>query len=184
MGPETSTHVGNTPAQFELRPFSPPDYGAVRELFIRVNRELAPQRLRDAFEKYIEISLAEEIDRITDYYDQTRQRSFWVAYEGERLLGFFGLEPANDRDIELRRMYVDPSFRRRGVARRMLTLAENIAKRQGFEAIVLSTSEIQRAALSLYCNSDYVLVREESAVSTSNKTVGGGIRRFHFRKQL
>ena len=48
----------------------------------------------------------------------------------------------------------------------------------------LSTSELQDAALSLYRSVGYRLVREEVAATTSNKTVGAGIRRFYFEKTL
>jgi len=48
----------------------------------------------------------------------------------------------------------------------------------------LSTSELQGDALSLYRNNGYQLVREEVAIAASNKTPGGGIRRFHFTKLL
>jgi putative acetyltransferase len=48
----------------------------------------------------------------------------------------------------------------------------------------LSTSELQGDALSLYRNAGYQLVREEVALAVNNKTVGGGIRRFHFTKLL
>jgi hypothetical protein len=48
----------------------------------------------------------------------------------------------------------------------------------------LSTSEIQGEALALYRNAGFELVREEVAEAASNKTVGGGIRRFHFTKAL
>jgi putative acetyltransferase len=48
----------------------------------------------------------------------------------------------------------------------------------------LSTSELQGDALSLYRSSGYQLVREEVAIAASNKTLGGGIRRYHFTKLL
>jgi hypothetical protein len=51
-----------------IRPFAEPDAPQVRDLFIAVNRMLAPTHLRDAFENYIARSLSEEIDRILDYY--------------------------------------------------------------------------------------------------------------------
>lgn len=50
--------------------------------------------------------------------------------------------------------------------------------------MVLSTSELQREAVSLYRAAEYQLVREEVAVAPSNKTSGGGIRRYHFTKEL
>ncbi len=66
----------------------------------------------------------------------------------------------------------------------MLHVAEEECRRRGRPRINLSTSELQREALSLYRNEGYELVREEVAVVASNKTVGGGIRRCHFSKSL
>ena len=81
-------------------------------------------------------------------------------------------------------MYVAPQARRRGVAREMLARAESIAQAAGCERIVLSTSELQAAALALYRAAGYRLVHEEVAEAESNKTVGAGLRRFHFAKEL
>jgi putative acetyltransferase len=74
--------------------------------------------------------------------------------------------------------------RRRGIARKMLAEAEGAARRMGCALMVLSTSELQTAALALYQNAGYRLVREEIASELSNKTVGGGLRRFWFEKRL
>jgi len=95
----------------------------MRELFIVVNR------LRNAFEAYVERALAEEIDRITDYYSQ-RKDGFWVAIKDDTLVGTFGLEHASPDSMELRRMYVDPGARRRGIARQMLRFAEGECRRR------------------------------------------------------
>jgi ribosomal protein S18 acetylase RimI-like enzyme len=167
-----------------IRRFEPRDQDAVRDLFVRVNRELAPPQMRELFESYIALSLREEIDRIAEYYAPTRGRGFWVAVDGEALIGMFGLEPFDDVSTELRRMYVDPSLRRSGIARLMLRHAERVAAEEGFESIVLSTSELQGAALGLYRAAGYQLVREEVAVDATNKTVGSGIRRYHFEKRV
>jgi putative acetyltransferase len=96
----------------------------------------------------------------------------------------FGLEPSSAEAMELRRMYVDPAARRRGIARKLLSFAENECRRRNRPRMDLSTSELQGDALSLYRNSGYQLVREEVAIAASNKTLGGGLRRYHFTKQL
>lgn len=96
----------------------------------------------------------------------------------------FGLEPSSDGTMELRRMYVDPDFRRRGIARTMLDFAEEECRRRNRPRMNLSTSELQREALSLYQNAGYEPVGEELAVVASNKTLGGGIRRYYFTKAL
>jgi hypothetical protein len=66
----------------------------------------------------------------------------------------------------------------------MLNVAEKECRRRNRPRLSLSTSELQREALALYQNAGYGLVREEIVVEASNKTLGGGIRRFYFTKAL
>jgi len=166
-----------------IRRYVDADHAAVRALFVRVNRELAPAHLKDAFERYIARSLLEEIDRIPAYYGE-RRGSFWVATGQSEIVGMFGLERADQTTAELRRMYVDPDARRHGVGRSMLAFAEDVARRDECRLMVLSTSELQPAALALYRNCGYRLVREETIAEPSNKTIGEGVRRFYFEKKL
>jgi GNAT superfamily N-acetyltransferase len=166
-----------------IRRYADGDLDAVRALFIGVNRELAPAHLASSFESYIARSLAEEIERIPAYYGE-RHGSFWVATDDSGIIGMFGLERLDAMSAELRRMYVDPGVRRRGVARRMLAFAEHMARGEGCAVMVLSTSELQFAAISLYRNTGYRLVREAIVAESANKTIGGGIRRFYFAKDL
>ena len=103
--------------EITIRQFVDDDAPQVRELFIVANRLLSPPDLIDAFEGYIKRALAEEIDRITDYYGQ-RDGGFWVAIKDGTLVGTFGLERVSPQAMELRRMYVAPDARRRGIANR------------------------------------------------------------------
>jgi ribosomal protein S18 acetylase RimI-like enzyme len=164
-----------------IRPFAESDAAQVRHLFVTVNRLLSPPDLRDAFEVYIERALAEEMDRISAYYTE-HHGSFWVAVRGDDLVGTFGLELVSHDAMELRRMYVDPASRRSGIARHMLRFAEKECHRRRITLLVLSTAEIQTAALALYRSAGYRLVREETADTTSNKAVGAGLRRYYFEK--
>jgi GNAT superfamily N-acetyltransferase len=168
----------------KIRPFAENDASQVRELFITVNRLLSPPDLHDAFEAYIERALAEEIDRITAYYGE-RDGGFWVAIRDDnKLVGTFGLERASHDAMELRRMYVDPDARRRGIARQMLRFAEDECRKRKIVRLERSTSELQSAALALYRNAGYQLNRENFSEIASNKTVGFGLRRFYFGKDL
>ena len=167
----------------EIRCFAAKDAVAVCDLFVQVNRLLAPAGMADAFEAYIARSMAEEIGRVIEYYE-ARRGGFWVAVANGRIAGMFGLEPSAEGAMELRRMYVDPASRRRGIARRMLAFAEEECRRRGRPRMDLSTSELQEDALRLYRNSGYTLVREDIAAEQTNKTLGGGIRRYYFVKTL
>jgi ribosomal protein S18 acetylase RimI-like enzyme len=81
-------------------------------------------------------------------------------------------------------MYVAPEARRSGVGRALLKDAEERCRADGFDVLILSTSELQREALALYRSAAFELVRQEIAASRTNKQVGSGLRRFHFRKVL
>lgn len=172
------------PPNILIRPYEDADHPAVRDLFVRVNRELAPAALRDRFEAYIALALREEIDRIRDYYNPARGGGFWVATDGGTLVGNVGLEASGAGIFELRRMYVDPGHRRRGVGALLLAHAEAVCRGKGAAKLVLSTSELQSAAIALYKSAGYRLLREMVATDATNKTVGGGIRRFEFEKVI
>jgi len=165
---------------FDIRRYRDADRAAVRDLFIRINRGLVRPDLREAFENYVAVSLRDEIDRLAEYYAE-RQGAFFVLCDGEKLAGMFGLERLGAPSAELRRMYVDAAYRRRGLARMMLTFAEQACRDAGTRMLTLSTSELQQAALAFYRASGYRLVSEETGAAQSNKTVGN-IRRYHFEK--
>lgn len=166
-----------------IRPFEEKDATAVRDLFVTINRLLSPPHMHDAFEAYISCSLAEEMDRITEYYGN-RKGGFWVAVRGEEVVGMFGLEPAFSDALELRRMYVAPSARRAGIPRSMLSFAEDECRRRKARRLELSTSDLQSAAIGLYKGAGYQLLQEVIVEQASDKTVGGGIRLYYFEKSF
>jgi putative acetyltransferase len=66
----------------------------------------------------------------------------------------------------------------------MLQFAENECRRRRIKRLELSTAEIQQAALALYRNAGYRLVRQEAVEALSSKTVGSGMRRYYLEKTL
>ncbi len=77
---------------------------------------------------------------------------------GTFLVARFGGEPAGcgavrrigDGDFEIKRMYVAPAFRRRGVARAVLAALEEEARSLGARRVVLETGIRQVEALALH----------------------------------
>ena len=167
-----------------IRSYSDPDNEAAIKLFARINRELAPPHLRERFEEYISTSISGEMSRLSEVFSATRRNAFWVVEVGGAIVGMFGIESRGEHRTELRRMYLDRSFRGRGIAQRMLQCAETQAVEFGFSTMFLSTAEIQVAALAFYRKCGYRLVRTEHVDAMSTKTVGGGIERYHFEKAL
>jgi putative acetyltransferase len=167
----------------DIRPFRSSDATAVRDLFVAVNRALAPAEWRDRFETYIDHAIAEEIGRIDAYYLDAGGM-FWVACQGARLVGMAGLEPSGRDGMELRRMYVDPAARRQGLGRRLLSVVESWCGAAGVSVLRLSTSELQTEAIAFYESAGFRFVGETVAETASNKTIGGGIRRRAYEKVI
>ncbi|MGK5729086.1 GNAT family N-acetyltransferase [Streptomyces sp. URMC 124] len=65
-----------------------------------------------------------------------------------------------DGDAELKRMYVVPEARGRGLARRILAALEDSAREAGRIRMVLETGDKQPEAISLYVSSGYAAVPE------------------------
>jgi GNAT superfamily N-acetyltransferase len=57
--------------------------------------------------------------------------------------------------VELKRMYVVPAVRGRGLARALLTELELTAKRAGNTQLILETGQVQPEAIGLYRSSGY-----------------------------
>jgi putative acetyltransferase len=167
-----------------IRAYDSADYDQVLALFIRINRELAPDHMREQFEQYIGTAIDGELKQLPDIFSATRRNAFWVVEADGRIVGMFGIEACDADRTELRRMYLDKPSRGRGIAQRMLTCAEAWARELGFTKIVLSTAEVQKAAIAFYRKSGYRLVRTEVADAVSTRTVGCGLTRFHFEKGL
>jgi GNAT superfamily N-acetyltransferase len=164
---------------YELR-----DYEQVAALWTRINRELAPAPMRELFEQYIAAVVNGELRQLPEAFAEAKRSAFWVVESNAKIIGSFGIENRGDDSTELRRMYLDRDYRGQGVAQQMLSRAEQRARELGFSRMILSTAEVQVAALAFYRKSGYRLVKTEVADAMSTKAVGGGLTRFHFEKPL
>ena len=81
-------------------------------------------------------------------------------------------------------MYLDKGYRGLDIARRMLDFAEARARALGFTKLIVSTAQIQEAAVKFYRKSGFRELRSEVAEAMTTKQMGGGLVRFHFEKAL
>jgi GNAT superfamily N-acetyltransferase len=84
--------------------------------------------------------------------------SYLVAYEGEDAVGGGGLRRLAEGVAEIKRMYVRPEARSRGVARALLVALEDDALTLGYGVVRLDTGPKQVHALELYRSVGYVEV--------------------------
>ena len=165
-----------------IRPYRDADRGAVIALFRDAMDALAPPEQRAAFDAYVQRAVAEELGRIETYYGR-EGCAFWVAERGA-VVGTTGVERRSPGVAELRRMIVSAPHRRQGVARALLATAEAFCAAAGYQRIALSTSELQRPAMTLYASCGYALLGSAIATTPSHKRVGIGLRQYEFEKVL
>lgn len=79
-----------------------------------------------------------------------RGGAFWVARQGETLLGTCGVFPVAPSTFELRKMYLSPSSRGLGLGKRLLDVAVAWTRAHGGTRIVLDTVEQMTAAIAFY----------------------------------
>jgi len=97
----------------------------------------------------------------------TREPSMFVEPHGvflvlrdddEQAVGCGGITRFDDMRGEVKRMYVVPEARGRGLGRRLLEELEAEARRLGYESVVLETGDRQRAAVGLYEATGYARI--------------------------
>lgn len=80
---------------------------------------------------------------------------FYIVEQHGVLIGTMGFVPVSADTCELRKMYLLPAARGRGLGRRLLALAEQSARERGFRYMKLETAAVLRAAVELYERSGY-----------------------------
>lgn len=83
---------------------------------------------------------------------------YLVGWAGRETVGGGGLRTIGPALGEIKRMYVAPSWRGRGVARRLLGALEDAARSLGHERVRLDTGPLQPEARHLYQTAGYVSI--------------------------
>jgi GNAT superfamily N-acetyltransferase len=84
--------------------------------------------------------------------------AFLVGYLAGRPVACGGIKDRGDATAEVKRMWVAPEARRRGLGRRLLAALEEAARAAGHDRVVLDTSARQPEALALYLAAGYAEV--------------------------
>ena len=84
--------------------------------------------------------------------------AFLALYEDGRPVAGGGIKRLDPAAAEIKRMYVVPQARSRGLARVMLGALEDAARALGYRVVRLDTAERQAHAMALYRSAGYVEV--------------------------
>ena len=82
--------------------------------------------------------------------------AYVVGYDDGEALAGGGVRRLSDGVAEIKRMYVRPEVRSRGVARALLVALEEAARSLGYDAVRLDTGPKQVHALALYRSAGYI----------------------------
>lgn len=122
-----------------LRPATAADGPAVRALIFKILGEYdlpVDPRGTDA-----------DLDDIGTRY---RHGRFWVLDEAGAIVGSCALYPVRDGVVELRKMYLDRTWRGQGWGRRLLETALAAARDDGYAQIELETASVLKDAIAMY----------------------------------
>lgn len=78
-----------------------------------------------------------------------------VAYDDEVAVGCGAIKPFDETSTEIKRMYVLPTYRGRGIAGQILQELENWSRELGYPATVLETASDMPDAIGLYAKHGY-----------------------------
>jgi putative acetyltransferase len=113
------------------------------------------------------ILLVKELDaylRIKDgsdhpFYHQYNRlddiRQVVIAFSGDQPVGCGAIRAYDTDSMEIKRMYVDPSFRGRKLGKLILQELESWARELGFTCCMLETGREQPEAIALYLKAGY-----------------------------
>ena len=75
---------------------------------------------------------------------------FLILRSGEQIAGCVALEDSGDKVCEMKRLYVRPKFRGKGLGRKCAEEVVQIAREMGYAAMRLHTLPAMREAVALY----------------------------------
>ena len=135
-------------SEFLLRDATAADGAAIRAVVVTVMTEYG-----------LSSDLAGNDADLRDVVSSYRKRggSFRVvtSVDGD-IVGCGGLYPVDEREAEIRRMYLLPGARGAGVGRALLEELIAFAQERRFERVLLETASVLKEAISLYCKRGFV----------------------------
>ncbi len=102
------------------------------------------------FKEYLEIqNYDEELRHLENKYGEPYGRLYLAYCDGE-LAGSIALRKLDDKTCEMKRLYVYPEFRGRGIARRLVEKIIADSREIGYSVMLLDTLPFLENAIRLY----------------------------------
>ena len=102
------------------------------------------------FKKYLEIQKYDhEVENLEEKYGLPYGR-LYVAYFENQIAGCIALRKLNDEQCEMKRLYVKPQFRNKGIAKILVDKVIVDAKEIGYSSMLLDTLPFLTTAIEMY----------------------------------
>ena len=128
------------------------------------------------FENYTRWSRETDLADIQSVYLKNGGSFLVAATPIGKVIGIVAGEPKEGNSIELKRMSVDQTIQKKGVASRLVQRLQEDAKKAGFAKMFLSCSSAQYAAHGLYKKNSFDLVKTRPMMD--------GVKSYHFEMKL
>jgi GNAT superfamily N-acetyltransferase len=115
-----------------------------------------------ALVKYLDADLAEKDGKDHSFYAQFNKidkiKYVIVAFENDQAVGCGAIKEFDKDSMEVKRMFVLPEYRGRGIAKKILAELETWAKAMSYQKTILETGKRQQEALQLYQKFGYKII--------------------------
>lgn len=102
------------------------------------------------FKKYLEIQKYDnEIENPEDKYGMPWGRLYIAFYENQ-VAGCIALRKLNETECEMKRLYVKPEFRNKGIAKMLVKKVISDSKEIGYSSMLLDTLPFLQTAIKMY----------------------------------
>ena len=155
-----------------VRQFRAEDADAVRDLFAHAQDDVADSYShtaadREGFHEYIDGALNHDLAHVERSYLQRPGNNFWIAEMDGQVVGSIGAYRRDDEEAEIRRLAVDRSARRRGVASKLLDQAEEFCRDAGYARAIVWTANHMTAAIAFLQHRGYHELEDHAFPHTS-----------------
>jgi N-acetylglutamate synthase-like GNAT family acetyltransferase len=153
---EAATNPG---LRIRVVPYQPEHFEAATGLIVAIQR--------DEFGFDIDLARQPDLSEIPAFY-QSGVGNFWVALDGDKVVGTIALKDIGERFVALRKMFVAATYRGAewGVAAKLLDTAVSWANQHDVLSIFLGTTEKFRAAHRFYEKHGFSLIEKASLPSS------------------
>ena len=125
--------------------------------------------------KLLDMELADRYGKLQSAYDEFNKINFTdkvvIAYYDNQPAGCGCFKKYDSMSVEIKRMFVKPEFRGKGISKLILVELENWAREKDYIYSILETGSNQPEAVGLYKKSGYIVTENYGPYVNMNESI-------------